>query len=76
MQTVITPNGKLWTCVNKRERSDALLGDLSCESFAQVWDRVGMPCAVNDTCRIMCRGHVANLTLEHVLRRPEHENFI
>lgn len=76
LQTVITPNGKVWTCVNKRERSDALLGDLSCESFAQVWDRVGMPCAVNESCRIMCRGHVANLTLEHVLRRPEHENFI
>ncbi len=76
MQTVITPNGKMWTCVNKRERADALLGDLNCESFAQVWDRVGKPCAVNDTCRIMCRGHLSNLTLNEVLRQPEHENFI
>jgi MoaA/NifB/PqqE/SkfB family radical SAM enzyme len=75
LQTVITPNGKVWTCVNKRERADALLGDLNCESFAQVWDRV-KPCAVSDTCRVMCRGHVANITLDAVLRRPEHENFI
>ena len=76
LQTVITPNGKVWRCVNKRERADALLGDLECESFAQVWDRVGMPCAVNDSCRVMCRGHVANITLDSVLRKPEHENFI
>lgn len=76
LQTVITPNGKMWTCVNKRERADALLGDLNCESFAQVWDRVGMPCAVNGSCRVMCRGHVANVTLDAVLRKPEHENFI
>jgi GTP 3',8-cyclase len=75
MQTVITPNGKVWTCVNKRERADALLGDLNSNSFAQVWSNV-RPCAVTDTCRVMCRGHVANITLDAILRKPEHENFI
>ncbi len=76
MQTVITPNGKVWTCVNKREHADALLGDLNCESFAQVWDRVGKPCAVNDTCRVMCRGHISNLTLDWVMSEQPHVNFI
>jgi MoaA/NifB/PqqE/SkfB family radical SAM enzyme len=75
MQTVITPNGRVWTCVNKREHPDALLGDLSTESFADIWARV-RPCAVNGSCRLMCRGHVANLTLDEVMRQGVHSNFI
>jgi len=76
MQTVITPNGKVWRCTNKRERPDALLGDLSVETFAEVWARSGGPCAVDSGCRVMCRGHIANITLDAVLAEPEHRNFI
>ena len=76
MQTVITPNGKIWRCLNKREHPDALLGDLSTESFMSIWRRSGGPCAVNDGCRVMCRGHIANITLDAVLTEQEHRNFI
>lgn len=76
MQTVITPNGKVWRCTNKRERPDALLGDLSIETFTEVWRRAGGPCEVNTGCRVMCRGHIANITLDAVLTEPEHRNFI
>lgn len=76
MQTVITPNGKVWRCTNKREHPDALLGDLSVETFTEVWRRAGGPCTVNDGCRVMCRGHIANITLDAVLTEPEHRNFI
>lgn len=76
MQTVITPNGKLWRCTNKREHPDALLGDLTQESFADLWKRSGGPCQVNDGCRVMCRGHISNLTLDAVLTEPHHPNFI
>lgn len=76
MQTVITPNGKVWRCLNKREHPDALLGDLSTESFMNVWRRAGGPCAVNGGCRVMCRGHIANITLDAVLTEQEHRNFI
>lgn len=76
LQTVITPNGKVWRCVNKRERSDALLGDLEEESFGQIWERAGGTCAVDGECRVMCRGHVANITLDEVLTRPAHAAFI
>lgn len=76
MQTVITPNGKVWRCVNKREHPEALIGDLATETFADVWARAGKPCAVDAACRLMCRGHICNLTLDSIMREPEHVNFI
>lgn len=76
LQTVITPNGKVWTCVNKRGIESALLGDLTTESFAYIWSKHGKPCSVDSKCRIMCRGHQANKTLDKILTKPSHENFI
>lgn len=76
MQTVITPNGKVWRCTNKREHPDALLGDLSVESFAEVWARSGGPCAVDSQCRVLCRGEIANRTLIPLMAEVPHANFI
>lgn len=76
LQTVITPNGKVWRCVNKRGYSDALLGDLTQESFASIWERQGKSVAVDSKCRIMCRGHIANQTLDKLMKEPSHANFI
>lgn len=76
LQTVITPNGKVWRCTNKREHPDALLGDLSVESFADVWARSGGPCATDSTCRLMCRGHIANTTLTPLMADHPHRNFV
>jgi MoaA/NifB/PqqE/SkfB family radical SAM enzyme len=76
LQTVITPNGKVWRCTNKREHPGALLGDLSVESFADVWARSGGPCAVDSACRVLCRGHIANLTLDKVMQPMAHANFV
>lgn len=76
MQAAITPNGKVWRCTDKREHADALLGDLSVDSFADIWRQAGGPCAVTDTCRLMCRGHIANITLDAIMTEPAHVNFI
>lgn len=76
MQTVITPNGKVWTCVNKRGYPEALLGDLTIETFAQVWEKHGSSCKVDSKCRVMCRGHIANQTINKVMEQPNHANFI
>lgn len=76
LQTVITPNGRVWRCTNKREHPDALLGDLSAETFAQLWERAGGPCQVNSGCRVMCRGAIANLALDAIMTEPVHKNFI
>ncbi len=75
LATVITPNGKVWRCVNKRERSGALIGDVSTEPFAAIWERAG-PSPVDGDCRLMCCGHAANTVLAEIMPEVPHANFI
>ena len=75
LQTVITPNGMVWRCTNRRGHRSALLGDLTVDSFATIWTRSGGSCAVERDCRVLCRGHIANLTLDAIMTTPEHANF-
>lgn len=75
MQTVITPNGKVWRCLNKREHADALLGDLNDVDFADLWRVKGGSCAVDDSCRVLCRGHIANQSLNAIMAQPVHAEF-
>jgi GTP 3',8-cyclase len=76
MQTVITPNGKVWTCVNRRGLFGSELGDLKVESFTEIWRR-SEAFAVDHNCRVMCRGHVPNLTLSKMMAEPVgHELFV
>jgi len=75
VQTVITPNGKVWSCVNKREHAGALLGDLTEEPLPTIWQRSGA-CQVDGSCRVMCRGHIANITLDAIMTEPPHKEFI
>lgn len=76
LQTVISPNGRMWRCTNKTEHPDALLGDLSQELFADVWARGGGSCAVDEKCRVMCIGHAKNPTLNALYTEQAHANFI
>jgi MoaA/NifB/PqqE/SkfB family radical SAM enzyme len=72
---VISPNGRVWTCVNRRGFKDSLVGDLRRETFQEVWSRVK---SVEDLthCRVMCRGHALNLQLDRLARPLPHEEFI
>jgi MoaA/NifB/PqqE/SkfB family radical SAM enzyme len=75
LQTVVTPNGKVWTCCNKRGFEGECLGDLTRESFTEIWKR--RPIAkVNDECRVMCRGHMPNKVLHEITITRRHGNFI
>lgn len=76
LQAVITPNGGVWRCTNKMEHPDALLGDLSLESFADIWQRAGGVCGVDSSCRILCRGEIANRTLDTIMSPAAHVNFV
>lgn len=76
MQTVITPNGKVWRCVNRRGHQGALLGDLTIDTFADIWRQSGGSCAVDSGCRLMCRGHISNITLDTVMAEPAHKSFV
>jgi len=75
LQTCITPDGSVWTCVNKREHAAARLGCLADESFGEIWQRGG-PKPVDGSCRVLCRGHVPNLALQEIMADAPHGNFI
>jgi MoaA/NifB/PqqE/SkfB family radical SAM enzyme len=75
LQTVITPDGRVWQCCNRRGFPGDSLGDLKEESFAEIWQR-SAPYTVNDHCRVMCRGHIPNLTLDQMMREDPHGRFI
>lgn len=76
MQTVLTPDGRLWTCCNKRGFEGESWGDLTHEHFVDVVRRITAR-PVNEQCRVMCRGHIPNLTLDKILSpRIGHDDFI
>ena len=76
LQTVITPNGQMWRCVNRRGHRAAWMGDLTTDTFVDIWRQAGGACTVESDCRLMCRGHISNLTLDAMLTEPVHANFI
>jgi MoaA/NifB/PqqE/SkfB family radical SAM enzyme len=75
LQTVISPNGCVWTCCNKRGFSNHCLGDLSKERFQDVWARRPIA-SVDKKCRVMCRGHMPNVVLHEIAKPIKHGNFI
>lgn len=74
--TVVTPNGKLWVCCNRREFSGSCLGDLNQESLADIWARHPGRWTDFQHCRVMCRLHPVNQALAAVMESRPHENFI
>lgn len=74
--TVITPDGKVWECVNRRQYPDSCLGDLNQKSFGQIWRDHPGPRRAMDDCRVLCRGHMMNQTLWEVFRERPHANFV
>lgn len=76
LQTGITPDGRVWACLNKRGFADASLGDLNQDTFAEIWKRAPIQ-QVDDRCRVLCRGHIPNLALAPMMvKGGEHRNFI
>lgn len=76
LQTVITPDGRVWVCCNRRGYKDSAWGDLKLESFADIVDRI-RAWKVDNQCRVMCRGHIPNLTLNKIMEpRGGHDDFV
>lgn len=69
----IGASGEVWACPNTRGLRK--LGDLSQESFEQIWLRRPRQ-YVGDDCRIACRNHFLNRTLEYVCSHGIHEEFV
>jgi MoaA/NifB/PqqE/SkfB family radical SAM enzyme len=74
--TVITPNGKMFVCVNRREFAGSELGDLTRESFADIWARHPGEWRDFEKCRVLCRLHMINETLWDVYRQRQHVEFV
>lgn len=76
LQAVITPDGRVWACVNKRGFPAAAMGDLNRETFGKIWERAPIQ-KVDEQCRVLCRGHVPNLVLGPMMgTEGSHKNFI
>jgi MoaA/NifB/PqqE/SkfB family radical SAM enzyme len=76
VNSVVTPDGRVWLCCNRRGMPDSCLGDLRSESFGAIWAQHPASFRVNDQCRVMCRLHPVNQVL-HALETPRaHEAFV
>jgi len=69
----IGASGEVWVCPNTR--SLRKLGDLKDESFEQIWLRRAQQC-VDVGCRVSCRNHYLNQTLEYVCSNGVHRGFV
>jgi MoaA/NifB/PqqE/SkfB family radical SAM enzyme len=76
VQSVITPDGRVWACCNRRGFEDSCLGDLNEQPWREVWEN-SHAWQVNKDCRRMCRGHIPNLTLTEIMEPTnQHQNFV
>lgn len=72
----ITPDGRVWTCPQRRGIPDSLVGDLRESSFEDIWAKhPGRRDDLSD-CRVMCRLHLMNEQLAEVYRPHQHEAFV
>lgn len=74
--TQITPDGRVWVCPNRRGIAGSELGDLTRESFAEIWQRHPGQWSDLSGCRAMCRLHKVNTTLAQVYAPRPHEAFV
>lgn len=74
MTANITPDSRMWLCPQRR--GVTCLGDLREESFAEVWRRHPGQWTDFSSCRVMCRLHLMNQTLDEVFSSREHGAFM
>lgn len=74
--TQITPDGRVWVCPNRRGMAGSELGDLTRESFADIWARHPGQWSDFAQCRAMCRLHLVNGQLATIERQVAHEAFV
>lgn len=76
LETMVTPDGRVWLCPNRRGMAGAELGDLREASFAAIWATHPASVPVGSDCRVMCRPHFNNQVLATVFQPRKHEAFV
>ena len=74
--TSVTPDGRVWVCPNRRGVTGSELGDLSKESFGDIWRRHPGFWNVDRDCRAMCRLHLVNTSVAPIFAMQKHEAFV
>lgn len=74
LHATLTPDGRVWICPQRR--GVTAIGDVSRESFSDVWARHSGAYQVDDGCRVLCRLHPINETLAAVHTPRVHEAFV
>jgi len=73
--TTITPDGRVWLCPQRRGVGDSI-GNLNDESFGDIWARHPGNFSVDRGCRVMCRLHPVNQTLDSLTKAQVHSEFV
>jgi MoaA/NifB/PqqE/SkfB family radical SAM enzyme len=76
LNATVTPDGRVWVCPQRRGIAGSEIGDLRLESFAELWARHPRQWTDFSGCRVMCRLHLVNQTLEPVMADYQHEAFV
>jgi MoaA/NifB/PqqE/SkfB family radical SAM enzyme len=76
LNTTITPDGRMWLCPNRRGFAGSELGDLSKESFTDIWARHPGQWTDLTQCRVMCRLHLVNQRLDVIETPMQHQEFV
>lgn len=74
--TMVTPDGRVWVCPNRRGVPGSELGDLRREPFGAIWARHPRQWTDFTGCRVMCRLHLVNTTLAGVYAPRVHAAFV
>lgn len=76
LNATVTPDGRVWVCPQRRGVSGSSIGDLSRESFADIWARHPGRWTVDNSCRVMCRLHPVNAVLHAIATPKTHGAFV
>jgi len=74
--TVITPDGRVWECCQRRGMRDSCIGDLRVTSFPMIWETHPGLRTDFSSCRVMCRLHLMNESLAMVYADRPHGAFL
>jgi len=66
----------VWVCPNRRGLAGSELGDLTRDTFADLWARHPGQWTDFSGCRAMCRLHLVNRQLAPVFEKRQHEAFV
>lgn len=76
LNATVTPDGRVWVCLQRRGVGGSEVGDLRVESFRDLWARHPGVWTDFTGCRMMCRLHLVNQVLAEVFVPRAHTAFV